>query len=260
MAADVPNNACLWATKVMNALQKYFQAVEQQLAAIQNEEKQRLETAADWVAAALLADRFIYVFGSGHSHTLGEEAFYRAGGLVRAVAILDENLMVHKSATGSTEWERKEGYAAQVLSRYPLTTGDVLFIVSNSGRNAVPIEMAMEAKKRGARVIAISSRQYSLAFPSRHSSGKRLMDVADLAIDNHSTAGDAIVEVQGLQQKVAPTSTIVSAFIWNSVVAAAVERVVAAGGEPEVYASANSDTGDLNKAFLQKYRGRIPHL
>ena len=244
----------------MDAFDRYFSAVQEQLASIKKEERQHLDTAAQWVAGALLAERFIYVFGSGHSHTLGEEAFYRAGGLVRAVAIFDENLMVHKSATGSTEWERKEGYAAQVIARYPLTKGDILFVVSNSGRNATPIEMAMEAKKRGARVIAISSLQYSSAFPSRHSSGKKLIDVADLTIDNHSTAGDAIVDIEGLPQKVAPTSTIVSAFIWNSIVASASERVAKAGGNPEVYASANSGSGNQNEAYLAKYKGVIPHL
>ena len=244
----------------MSAFEKYFHAVEQQLSAVTKNERRHLEIAAEWVAAALLQEKFLYVFGSGHSHTLSEEAFYRAGGLVRAVAIFDENLMVHKSATGSTDWERKEGYAAQVLSRYPLTTGDVLFVVSSSGRNATPIEMGMEAKKRGAKVIAISSLQYSSGFPSRHSSGKKLMDVADLTIDNHSILGDAVVEIENLPQKVAPTSTITSAFILNSIVAAAAERVVKAGGKPEIYTSANSGAGNLNEEYLKKYKGKIPHL
>lgn len=244
----------------MKALQQYWKAVEEQLTAIQRIETPSLETAAQWVAEALLKEKFIYVFGSGHSHALGEEAFYRAGGFVRAVAIFDDNLMVHKSATGSTAWERKEGYAAEILSRYPLAAGDILFVASSSGRNATPIEMAMEAKKRGARVIAISSRQYTSGFPSRHSSGKKLTDIADLVIDNHSVLGDAVVAIDGLDQKVAATSTITSAFIFNSIVAAASEKVVEAGGQPEIYTSANKGAGDLNQAYLAKYQGRIPHL
>lgn len=179
---------------------------------------------------------------------------------LKSIPILDENLMVHKSASASTEWERKEGYAAEVLKRYSLGVGDVLFVVSNSGRNAVPIEMAMEADKRGAKVIAISSAKHSGGFASRHSSGKKLADVAHLVIDNGSVAGDAAVEISGLPQKVGPTSTITSAFILNSIIAEAVSRAVAVGKPPEVYPSINTDSGDFTKKLTEKYRGVIPHL
>ncbi len=158
----------------MSALENYFQIVQNQLVEIHRTQRANLEQAADWVASALMQQKFIFTFGSGHSHTLAEEMFYRAGGLARSIPILDENLMVHKSASASTDWERKEGYAAEVLKRYSLGSGDVLFVVSNSGRNAVPIEMAMEANKRGAKVIAISSTKHSSGFASRHSSGKKL--------------------------------------------------------------------------------------
>jgi uncharacterized phosphosugar-binding protein len=244
----------------MSALEQYWQIVGQQLAAIQKDEKRRIEIASEWIAEALMKGRFIYVFGSGHSHTLAEEALYRAGGLVRAVAILDENLMVHKSAIASTEWERKEGYAAQVLARYPVTEGDVLLVVSSSGRNPVPVEMAMEGKKRGAKIIALTSMQYSSSMPSRHSSGKKLMDVADLVIDNHSVPADAAVEIENFSTKVAPTSTVTCAFIWNSIVARAVELVVNQGGKPEVWTSANSKGENLNEGYIAKYRGQVQHL
>lgn len=244
----------------MSALENYFQSVQTQLAEIHCTQSAILEHAADWVASALIQEKFIYTFGSGHSHTLAEEMFYRAGGLARSIPILDENLMVHKSASASTDWERKEGYAAEVLKRYSLGSGDVLFVVSNSGRNAVPIEIAMEANKRGAKVIAISSVKHSGTFASRHSSGKKLTDVAHLVIDNCSVAGDAVVQTAGLTQKVGPTSTITSAFILNSIIAEAVSRAVAAGKPPEVYPSVNTDSGELTKAYTEKYRGRIPHL
>lgn len=244
----------------MSALESYFSIVQNQIAEIHRAQRANLEQAADWVASALMQGKFIYTFGSGHSHTLAEEMFYRAGGLVRSIPILDENLMVHKSASASTDWERKEGYAAEILKRYSLGEGDVLFVVSNSGRNAVPIEMAMEASKRGAKVIAISSAQHSGGFASRHLSGKRLADVAHLVIDNCSVAGDASVEISGSPQKVGPTSTITSAFILNSIVAEAVARASAAGKPPEVYPSINTDAGELTKVYTEKYRGHIPHL
>jgi uncharacterized phosphosugar-binding protein len=244
----------------MSALHQYWQAVDQQLAAVKSQEQAHINTAAQWIAEAFIAGKFIYVFGSGHSHTLAEEAFYRASGFVRVVPIFDENLMVHKGAIASTEWERKEGYATQVLSRYALGAGDVLLVVSSSGRNAVPVEMAIEGKKRGAKVLGLTSIDYSSALVSRHSSGKKLMDVADLVIDNHSVMGDGVVELNGLPTKVAPTSTITCAFIWNSIVAATVEELLRRGAQPEVWASANSAAEILNAKHQNNYRGRIRHL
>ena len=243
----------------MSAKDAYFDVIQGQLSAIHRTQGVTIAEAAQWVATALQNDKFIYTFGSGHSHTLAEETFYRAGGLARAVAILDEKLMVHESAVESTEWERKEGYAAEVLSRYAISKGDVLFIVSNSGRNAVPIEMALGAKQRGAKVIAITSLKHGGAFSSRHSSGKKLTDVADLVIDNHSIAGDAVISVPGVPAKAGPTSTISSAFILNSILVEAVELAASAGHVVEVWGSANSD-GSNNEKMLARYRGVIPHL
>lgn len=238
---------------------KYFAAARAQLEAIERTERPKIETAAQWMADALLANRFIYAFGAGHSHALAEEIFYRAGGLARVIPILDERLMVHRSATASTDWERKEGLAAEILSRYDMQSGDVLIVISNSGRNAVPIEMAVEAVRRGAKVAAISSVQYSQAFASRHSSGRKLTDIAHVVIDNHGIASDAAVELDGLKQRVGPLSTVSSAFILNAMIVEAAARVLAAGGTPEVWGSANSDATN-NQALLAKYNGCIPHL
>jgi uncharacterized phosphosugar-binding protein len=243
----------------MNAKDNYFDFLQTQLAEIRQTQRPSMDEAASWVAEALAAERFIYTFGSGHSHTIAEETFYRAGGLARAVAILEPKLMVHESAVASTEWERKEGYAAEVLSRYPIRNGDILFVVSNSGRNAVPIEMAMEGIRRGAKVIAITSIKYSGSVASRHSSGKKLADIAQLVVDNCSIAGDAVVGIEGFATRVGPTSTITSAFIINSILVVAVERAVAVGTAVEVWGSANTDNSN-NEVLLAKYRGRVPHL
>jgi len=240
-------------------MDEYFKAAQEQLARITVTQRAKMNTAADWVSATLMQDHFLYAFGSGHSHTLSEEVFYRAGGLARVIPILDENLMVHVSASASTDWERKEGYAKQVLSRYPMSHGDLLFIVSNSGRNPVPVEMAIESKMRGARVIAISSSEYVANVTSRHSSGRKLTEIADLAIDNCGPAGDAAVSIDGLPQRIGPTSTISSAFILHAIFVEAAARVVAAGGKPEVWGSANTDSTN-NGAIMTRYKGKIPHL
>jgi uncharacterized phosphosugar-binding protein len=240
-------------------MDEYFVAAQNQLATITQTQRAQMEQVAQWVYETLIGERFIYAFGSGHSHALAEEVFYRAGGLARVIPILDENLMVHKSASESTEWERKHGYAREVLSRYSMGQGDLLFIISNSGRNAVPIEMAMEAKARGARVVAISSLQYATKVSSRHSSGKRLIEIANLVIDNCGPAGDAVVSIEGLAQRIGPTSTISSAFILHAVFVEAAARAVATGGKPEVWGSANTDSTN-NDAMMKRYKGVVPHL
>ncbi len=240
-------------------MDEYFAAAQGQLVRITRTQRAKLDQAAEWVFDVLTHDHFIYAFGSGHSHALAEEVFYRAGGLARIAPILDENLMVHKSASESTAWERKAGYAKEVLSRYAMGNGDLLFVVSNSGRNPVPIEMALEAKARGARVIAISSLQYAATVSSRHASGKKLTDVADLVIDNCGPAGDAAVAIDGLEQRIGPTSTISSAFILHAIFVEAAARIVAAGGKPEVWGSANAD-GTNNDAIMARYKGKIRHL
>src|SRR5205085_8126865 len=121
---------------------------------------------------------------TGHSHLLAEEIFYRAGGLARACPILDTRLMLHENAIQATYDEREEGYGATILDRYPVAAGDVLVVASNSGRNSVPIDLALEAQRRGLRTVAITNLAHSRAWPSRHNSGKTLAEVADLTLDN----------------------------------------------------------------------------
>jgi uncharacterized phosphosugar-binding protein len=244
--------------QMKNAVDEYFRFVREQAAGIEKTQRDKIEIAAEWVSEALRQERFIYAFGSGHSHALAEEMFFRAGGLARVVPILDTRLMVHESASASTMWERQEGLATEILAKYKLGQGDIFFIISNSGRNAVPIEMALEGLKRGAKTIAVTSAKAAAHFPSRHSSGKKLSEVVNLSIDNFAEAGDAVIEIGSL--RTGPTSTITSALILNSIVVAAVEKIFQSGDKkPEVWGSANAEVVN-NEALLARYRGNIPHL
>ena len=136
----------------------YLQQIRTLIDTLAGTQAGALSAGAEAIADALKNGRFLYAFGTGHSHMMALELFYRAGGLARVCPILDTALMLHDGAVKSSFVERVEGYAAEVLARYPLQKGDVLLIASNSGRNAVPIEMAREAKARGATVIALTSR------------------------------------------------------------------------------------------------------
>ena len=129
------------------------------------EQAAALDRARGAVAAALAGDRLVYVAGSGHSHLIAEEAFYRAGGIAAAQAILDPDLMLHLGAERSTLLEREEGRAAKALLGYPIGPGDVVFVASNSGRNAYPIEMALAAHERGATTVALTSLRHAGPAP-----------------------------------------------------------------------------------------------
>ena len=244
----------------MSAFDKYATTVRQQLEAVCTSQRSAIEQAAAWLGEALANHRGLYAFGTGHSHMLAEEIFYRAGGLAHAVPMLDPKLMLHENASKSTEVERLEGYAERLLEKYPVAAGDVLLIASNSGRNAVPIELALAARARGLKVVAITNFAHARDWPSRHSSGKNLAEVSDLAIDNCGVSGDACLEISGLPTRVGPTSTITGALIVNLIVAQGIENALALGTTPEIYVSSNSNGDTSNERLLEKYRSRIRHL
>ena len=244
----------------MSAFDSYLHAVLEQIDQVRVTQRANLERAAAWLAEALAEDHWLYAFGSGHSHLLAEEIFYRAGGLARAVPMLDSKLMLHEDAIGSTYAERETGYAEKLLAQYPVAAGDVLVVASNSGRNAVPIELALAGRARGLRVIAVTNLRHSAVWPSRHASGKKLADAAELVIDNCGGPGDACVPLAGMPGLVGATSTITGALIINLVIVRAVELTVERGVAPEIYISSNSNGDAHNEVLLQKYKGRIRHL
>ena len=220
-----------------------------------------ISAARDAVATALRSDRLVYVGGSGHSHLIAEEVFYRAGGIAAAQAILDPDLMLHTGAVRSTQLEREEGRADRVLANYPLAAGDVVFIASNSGRNAYPIELALAAAARGATTVAITSLAHANATTSRHSSGKLLCEVADIVIDNGGAYGDAALPIAGRNIRMGPTSTIAGVFIVNTVIAEAVTILAGEGVAVDVYQSANMQRPEGEaEAIVARWQPRIRGL
>ncbi|MFN8520948.1 MAG: SIS domain-containing protein, partial [Chloroflexota bacterium] len=215
---------------------RYLRTVTDLIARLLDQEWPRIAAAADLMTDAIASGHVIHAFGSGHSHMLAEELFYRAGGLVRVRPILFEGLMLHASAPLSTTLERMPGLAAILLSDHPIDAGDVLILGSNSGSNAVTTELASLARAAGARTIGVTSLRHATSGSARVHDGRRLHELVDVAIDNGGAVGDAAVEVEGLGARVAPTSTVVGAAILEALVAETVERLVARGVVPEVYA------------------------
>ncbi len=239
----------------------YFDKIRDVLAEAEHKNAATVETVGAIIAESIADGGILHLFGTGHGHLLAEELFYRAGGLVPVNAILDSTLMLHESALASSQAERLPGYAQVVLDRYHVEPGEVMIIASNSGRNAVPVEMALLAKERGLRVVALTSLAHANAHPSRHPSGKHLHDVAEFVLDNCGVDGDAALRVDGLDELIAPTSTVVGVALLHSLVYAAVSRLVEMGVEPPVFISANVSSGaDHNARLLEQVRSRLRHL
>lgn len=243
----------------MKITDNYFEKLGALLSEVADKEADKIDAAVRSCYESLKAGKMIYTFGTGHSHLLAEEIFYRAGGLVRVYPILDEGLMLHAGAAKSTTLERLEGYAAVLAEHYALSAGSTIFIFSNSGRNAVTVEMALEAKSRGLTVIAITNMTHTSMATSRHSSGKKLCDVADIVIDNHGCYGDAAMEIG--KYKVGPTSTAIGAAILQAVVCGVVALSEEEGTDIEVFSSSNIDGGDkINEVHVRNYTGDIRPL
>lgn len=225
-------------------------------------QRESLEKAADIVANSMLKGGVTHVFGTGHSSLVAQEAFMRAGGLLPVDAILDERILLSGGALNSSAMEKQDGLAAEILGAHTVHREDAGIVISNSGRNAVPVEMALEMKAKGIPVIAITSVQHSSSVGPSHQSGKRLMDIADVVLDNKAPHGDSTVRIQGLACAMGAVSTVTGAAIINSVFLRAAEILLARGEEPLVLPSGNVEAADFERiqTAMGKYLGRIKYV
>ncbi|MEO7979555.1 MAG: SIS domain-containing protein [Sporichthyaceae bacterium] len=239
----------------------YLEEVIALLTAVRDEQWSALEQAAELVAGAVVTGGLVHVFGTGHSHLLAEELFYRAGGLAQVNPILVDALMLHAGAARGTRLEPLSGLGEAILDDEPIGPNDVLVVISNSGGNAACVEMARAAIARGIPTIALTSLQHATAAAARSGSGPRLHDIADVVLDNRGRPGDACADLEGLDVAVGPTSTAVGAAILNAVVVEAVRLVLERGGSPDVFASSNVTGGDdVNADLIARYSSRVRSL
>ena len=240
----------------METAVRFFAHAQTKLQQVLEHELPNIEKAAELVTESCKRGGKFYVFGSGHSHMIAEELYLRAGGLALVHAILPPELMLHEMPNKSTYLERLEGYSQALVELYRVDEKDTVMVISNSGRNAVPVEMCLEAKKKGAAVIAMTSMQHSGSCTSRHKSGKKIYEIADVTIDNCAEPGDAAFPIAGLDSCIGPTSSVTGIVIAQALVCQVVDNLVKAGIEPPVFKSSNVDGGDEhNNRMFETYYG-----
>ncbi len=245
--------------------EEYFSQISTMFARTVSESSESIERAAALMGDTIMQDKLIHVIGTGGHSNLGtEEMFWRAGGLVPINAILDPGTLICNGAIRSNHVERSPGYAKTVLDAYRIRDG-VLIIVNAYGINTMTIETALEAKRRGIPTIGVTSRSFGEKVPkdhpARHPSGKNLFEIVDIFVNSWMPYGDAIVSFQGLEQKVAPSSTLANCFTVNLLVIETVRYLLEHGFTPPLWQSANTPGGDeANAASQNRYIGRIKHL
>ncbi|MBE8473698.1 SIS domain-containing protein [Streptomyces justiciae] len=239
---------------------RFFDAAIGLLQRVRDEEAEPIAAAGTLLADTVAAGGRLFAFGAGHSSLAAQDVVYRAGGLalmnlLAAPGMVGVDVM---PATLGSALERVDGLASAVLDSSPLRAGDALVIVSLSGRNAMPVEMAMSARARRVKVIGVTSVAYATETRSRHSSGTYLKDHCDVVLDSKIAIGDAELTLDTVPAPFAPASTVVTSALMQAMVATAATSLAERGVEPPMLRSGNVDGGlEWNERVFEEYGDRI---
>lgn len=238
----------------------YLKVVTDTLDRVSRTQRTGVHRAADLISSALRANGVVQVFGTGHSEALAMEIAGRAGGLVPTNRISLRDLVLYGNEPPQVlgpKLERDPAVAHRLYALAPVHATDIFVVASNSGINGTIVEFALLVKERGHQLIAITSQEHSAQVSSRHPSGRKLADIADVVLDNGAPYGDAILPLPG-GGAVGAVSSITAALLAQQIVVEVVRRMLDAGGEPPVYLSANIPGGDEHNQVLEdRYAGRI---
>lgn len=230
---------------------------------VRDEEAEAVVAAGELIADTVAEGGRLFAFGAGHSSLAAQDLVYRAGGLalMNLLTVPGTVGVDVLPATLGSALERVDGLATAVLDNSPLRAGDLLVVISLSGRNALPVEMAAHARERGVKVIGLTSVAYATATTSRHSSGTFLKDHCDLVLDSKIAVGDAELTLDTIPAPFAPASTVVTSALLQSVMATAAASLADRGIEPPLLRSGNVDGGlDWNDRIMREYGDRIFYL
>ncbi|MCL2618813.1 MAG: SIS domain-containing protein [Defluviitaleaceae bacterium] len=245
-------------------IMKYKDIITGLMEKIATEEEASVRKAAEVIGDSIMRDQVVHVIGpGGHSTMAVEEMFARAGGFACINAILDPGVNLSHGGFRAMKVERVPGYARAPLDSFGVgkTPGEVLVIVNAYGINCMTIDCALEAKKRGVTSIAVTSTSFAenvpKDHPSRHPTGANLYQSVDIFINNHLPYGDAILELEGCEQNMGPTSTFCNCFTVNYLSMEVAKYLVSKGYTPPIFRSGNLPGGDeYNKGMLEKYSGK----
>jgi len=242
------------------AIDRYVQAVKELQTRVVEGQHAILLQIAEKMADTTRREQRIFLFGTGHSHLLAEEGFYRAGGLANVVPILTEHLMLHHLPALGSRLERTAGLADIILDRYAPEPEEMLFVFSNSGVNRLPVEMASRGRERKMVVVGVCSFAYARQAPLSDL-GLRLDEAVDLALDNGGIPGDALLELEDFPWRVAPSSTVICVLLWNCLVSETARLLLNSGITPPIFVSLNvAGAAEHNQILLEKWRPHNIHL
>jgi uncharacterized phosphosugar-binding protein len=247
-------------TSPVGLAKEYFEAAIGLLKRVRDEEEASVAAAGTLIADTVAAGGRIFAFGAGHSSLPAQDVVYRAGGLalVNLLAVPGTVGVDVTPATLGSALERVDGLAATVLDASPARSGDVLVVISLSGRNPLPVEMARDARARGLKVIGVTSLAYPEQTTSQHSSGTYLKDHCDIVLDNKIAVGDAELRSADVPAPFAPASTVVTSALMQAVIATAVGSLAARGCTPPMLRSGNIEGGhEWNRRVMTEYADRI---
>ena len=240
---------------------EYLDRLRDILTFIETEQAEPISTAAKKLADVVRQDGIIYMFGTGHSHCAAEDLVSRAGGLAAIDLIYDPASAGEFGMAKAGYMERLVGVGQTTLRFSGISQKDALVVVSNSGLNNEPVEAALYGRELGVPVIVITSVSYSSSHRTRHSGGKKLMDLADVVIDTGVPFPDAMIKMKGLEQPMGPASTAVSIIVGHVLCLSIASLLLQQGARPDVYFSGNLDSAEEhNLGLWEKYRGRVRSL
>lgn len=249
----------------MKAWENYFRILNEVVEKVRTTQQDNIMKAAEILADTTQKGGIIYGFGTGHSHLVVDDAFWRAATPANYCALLEPSATGNQEITKSYYVENTYGIGKLVVDYHRITPNDCMIIISNSGNNIAPVDAALRAKEKGIPVIAITAVEYSDYLTTKHRDGVKLKDVADVVLDNCSLIGDAAVEIENFPMKVGSTSTIPNIYLQNAILTQMVEILVERGFEPDVYynghlAFMDENCADHNDKLVDKYFYKIRNL
>ena len=249
----------------MRAWERYFEAMQKVVEDVRATQGDAIERAATIMADTTQKGGIIYGFGTGHSHLVADDAFWRAATPANYCALLEQSATGSFEITKSYNIENLYGIGSNIVDYHRITPDDCLIVISNSGNNIAPVDAALRAREKGIPVIAITAVAYSEYLKTKHRAGVKLKDVADVVLDNCSLIGDATVEIEGFPMQVGSSSTIPHVFLHTAVLTEMVEILVKRGFEPDVYynghmAFMDESCAEHNDKLVDKYFYRIRNL